>query len=230
MTEEQRSFIGRLSNALGREKIPDTPPSFQLPHDVHHSYLKGATTRELTETFIENCKTVGTTIHRSPDREHLNSSIIEAVNEFGGGSILVADDEYFKETGTIDTLKTTFPEVDRWDLSLSREENISKAEKAAIGIAKAEMALAESGTVILFSHLGSGRAVTLLPTYTITIIDTHSIQPRLTQGMSFLQDQALSGLPCSVNFVSGASATADIELVRVQGVHGPLAISYVLVG
>jgi L-lactate dehydrogenase complex protein LldG len=48
--------------------------------------------------------------------------------------------------------------------------------------------------------------------------------------MSFLREQIDIGLPTSVNFISGASATADIELIRVQGVHGPMAISYVIVG
>ena len=81
----------------------------------------------------------------------------------------------------------------------------------------------------MFSHLGSGRSVTLLPTYTIIVIQKKEIRPRLTQGMSFLREQIGKGLPASVNFISGASSTADIELIRVQGVHGPMAISYIVV-
>jgi len=93
----------------------------------------------------------------------------------------------------------------------------------------AELALAESGTVVLFSHLGSGRSVSLLPAYTVVVIRKNDIRPRLTQAMSFLREQIGSGLPTAINFISGASSTADIELVRVQGVHGPLAIAYVIV-
>ncbi len=116
-----------------------------------------------------------------------------------------------------------------WDNSLSRRENIANSEQASVGIAKAELALAESGTVVLFSHLGSGRSVSLLPTYTVTVICEQDLRPRLTQAMTFLKEQIAIGLPSSVNFISGASSTADIELVRVQGVHGPLASSYIIV-
>ena len=104
---------------------------------------------------------------------------------------------------------------------------MARSERAKVGIAVAEMALAETATSLLFSHLGSGRSVTLLPENSLIVIRAESIQPRLTQAMEFLQKQDV--LPSSVNFISGPSATADIELVRVQGVHGPLSLIYVII-
>lgn len=115
-----------------------------------------------------------------------------------------------------------------WDTAKSREENIENAETAMVGITMAELGLTESGTVVLFTHLNSGRSVSLLPTYSITVVRAHDLRPRLTQGMEFLQDQK-PPLPASVNFVSGASSSADIELVHVKGVHGPMKIAYVVV-
>ena len=106
--------------------------------------------------------------------------------------------------------------------------NMAAAETAMVGITMAECALAESGTVILLSHKGSGRSVSLLPTYSITVVKADDLRPRLTQGMEFLETLA-APLPSSINFVSGASSTADIELVHVKGVHGPLKIAYIVV-
>ncbi|HID70264.1 MAG TPA: hypothetical protein EYP35_07375 [Desulfobacterales bacterium] len=68
----------------------------------------------------------------------------------------------------------------------------------------------------------------MLPIYSITVVKACDLRSRLTQGMEFLQNLQ-APLPPSINFVSGASSTADIELVHVKGVHGPLRIAYGIV-
>ena len=228
MIEGKEQFIKNISNCLGRNTVPKDPTPLAMPHAVHHDYLKDADIDELEKIFIKNAEVSGTSVYQC-DLNDLNQTIIKAVTDFGNGPIVIADHDFFSERDTIDVLKNHFDQVKIWDLTLSREENIAHAEQASIGIAKAELALAESGTVVMFSHLGSGRSVSLLPTYTITVIHKQDLHPRLTQAMSFLREQIDIGLPTSVNFVSGASSTADIELIRVQGVHGPMAISYIIV-
>ena len=81
---------------------------------------------------------------------------------------------------------------------------------------------------MLYCHSGSGRSVSLLPESTIYLIRKSSIRPRLTQAMAHLAELS-KPLPTSVNLVTGPSATADIELVRVVGVHGPVAVTYVVI-
>ncbi|MCK5192282.1 MAG: lactate utilization protein C [Desulfobulbaceae bacterium] len=228
MIEGKEKFIKHISNCLGRDTVPVAPTPLIIPHTVHHDYLKDAGIDELKEIFTKNAEASGTTVYQC-DLRDLNETIIKAVTAFGNGQVVMADHDFFSEHDTFEVLKNHCDQLKIWDQTLSREENIAYAEQASVGIAKAELALAESGTVILFSHLGSGRSVSLLPTYTVTIIRKQDLRPRLTQAMSFLREQIDTGLPTSVNFISGASSTADIELVRVQGVHGPLATSYVIV-
>ncbi len=228
MIEGKEKFIKHISNCLGRDTVPDAPTPLVIPHTVHHDYLKDVGIDELKKTFIRNSEASGTTVYQC-ELDDLNETIVKAVTVYDDGPVLMADHDFFSKHETFEFLKNHFDQVKIWDLSLSREENIANTEQASVGIVRAELALAESGTVVLFSHLGSGRSVSLLPTYTVTIIRKEDLRPRLTQAMSFLREHIETGLPTSVNFISGASSTADIELIRVQGVHGPMAISYIIV-
>ncbi len=228
MIKEKRQFIKHISNCLGRDTVPDSPTALKISHNVHHDYLKDADGEELKKTFIKNAKLSGTSVYQC-DLSDVNKTIVKAVTDFGGDKIVMADHEFFSEHNSFEMMKNHFDQLQIWDNTLSRKQNIANSEQASVGVAKAELALAESGTVMLFSHLGSGRSVSLLPTYTVTVICEQDLRPRLTQAMTYLREQVTTGLPSSINFISGASSTADIELVRVQGVHGPLAISYIIV-
>lgn len=221
-------FIHRISQCLGRTAVLDEPSRLELPNDVQNDFLKGASAEKIKEVFITNAKVAGTAVYEC-DRSSLNETILSAIEQLGKGSILLTDDPFWKEQHTDEALKKVHEMVHTWDLEQSRQHNIDIAERAAVGIALARMALAETGTVMVYSHAGCGRSVTLLPTTTIFIIPKERICPRLTQSMNHIQQQTDKKLPSSINFISGASSTADIELVRVQGVHGPVAIAYIIV-
>jgi len=227
MIKGKESFIKHVAHCLGREETLSTPPPFTLPSDVHHQYLQDADREELSAVFQQNSETNGTAVFTCTEAE-LAKTLIEAVHSFENGSVIIGDHTYFREHEIGKTLCQELSDCQLWDTEKSREENMEKAESATTGICMAELGLAESGTVVLFSHKDSGRSVSLLPTYAIHVIKADTIRPRLTQGMEFLAAQQ-TPLPASINFISGASATADIELVHVKGVHGPLKIAYVIV-
>lgn len=224
----KEAFISHVSDCLGRDKLPAAPAPFTLPHDVHHQYLKDADLEELKSVFKTNSEATGTTVYECA-LEDLNATLLTAINGFDKGKVLIADHPFFQEQGVIKAMREEVSDLHFWDTEKSREENMANAETAMVGITMAEMGLAETGTVILFSHRGSGRSVSLLPTYSITVLMAEDLRPRLTQGLAFLKEQKIS-LPSSINFVSAASSTADIELVHVKGVHGPMKIAYVVVG
>ena len=71
----------------------------------------------------------------------------------------------------------------------------------------------------------------LLPIGHIALLRKSTIFPYMTQLMDDWENRIAEGeeIPSNVTFISGPSNTADIELVRVVGVHGPVYASVVLI-
>ncbi len=91
------------------------------------------------------------------------------------------------------------------------------------------LGIAESGTVVLDSGQGQGRrALTLLPDYHLCVVREGAVVGILPEAMATLQFRVTHfGAP--LTFCSGPSATADIELDRVEGVHGPRTLDVIIV-
>ena len=223
-TREQ--FMGVIRKALGRTETPPNAPRFMYRHTVHKDVMKDWSQDALAHSFIEYSRIIGANVCETT-REELNPAIRKVVGECAPGPVILANDILLEELNTEAALATERA-VRIWRAGGTREDNIRFAEKAAVGIAVAKMALAESATVLVFSHNGCGRSVTLLPESVIYIIPKSSIRSRLTQGMEYLHRNR-ERLPSSANFVSGPSATSDIELVRVVGVHGPVKVVHIVV-
>jgi len=91
------------------------------------------------------------------------------------------------------------------------------------------VSVAESGTIVLDAGPGQGRrAVTLLPDYFLCVVLASQVVGLLPEAMPRLRPAIDAGRP--LTFVSGPSATADIELDRVRGVHGPRTLDVILAG
>ena len=88
------------------------------------------------------------------------------------------------------------------------------------------VAIAETGTVILQNVAGQGRrAVTLVPDYHLCLVRVEDVVETVPEAMDRLR--ATSSL--ATTFVSGPSATADIEMTRIKGVHGPRYLDVILI-
>ena len=90
-------------------------------------------------------------------------------------------------------------------------------------------AIAETGTIILDSGSTQGRrALSLLPDYHLCVVFGRQVVETVPEALEVVSGAVRDhGRP--LTFVSGPSATSDIELIRVEGVHGPRNLEVILV-
>ncbi|HKD06921.1 MAG TPA: LUD domain-containing protein [Bryobacteraceae bacterium] len=102
-------------------------------------------------------------------------------------------------------------------------EAIDRSEGALTGCTAA---IASTGTIMVCHSATEGRrALTLIPDYHLCVVLSDQIVGSVPEGV-----RAVSQFDRSpVTMISGPSATADIEMIRVKGVHGPRTLDVVLV-
>ncbi|MET0871911.1 MAG: lactate utilization protein C [Paeniglutamicibacter terrestris] len=86
------------------------------------------------------------------------------------------------------------------------------------------VSIAESGTIVLDGSGDQGRrAISLVPDHHVCVVPVSSIVRLLPEAMARMD------ITCPLTWISGPSATSDIELERVEGVHGPRQLDVIIV-
>jgi L-lactate dehydrogenase complex protein LldG len=115
--------------------------------------------------------------------------------------------------------------VPGYDWKIDRGLSTAEIEKAEGVVTAASCGIADSGTIVLHHSSAEGRRViSLLPDWHLLILRASQVVETLPE--YFDRCQQLPGL---ATYISGPSATADIEMTRIKGVHGPRFLHVILV-
>ena len=101
--------------------------------------------------------------------------------------------------------------------------------KTDIGITTVQYAVANTGTIVLFTTDKQPRSVSLLPAIHVALMKELQIVSRMGEVFEPLQRVQGRELPSSVHFITGPSCSSDIENDLSIGVHGPVAVRAIVV-
>jgi L-lactate dehydrogenase complex protein LldG len=114
-----------------------------------------------------------------------------------------------------------------------RERFRAVAAAADLGVTGVDLAVAETGTLIVVSGAGRPRSSSLLPACHVAVFDRETLVETLAQVGLALEAWHEGAEPAwrgaAINFITGPSRTADIELTLTRGVHGPKEVHAVFV-
>lgn len=206
MTDAARDeVLARIRNALG--------PAGGAQADEPGGYRtsSGLDPQELTELFAERVGDYGSKVRRCGPAG-LAAQVAAALSERGARSIVVP------AGFDLGLLPGGLRVVADDGLSAQALDEVDAV------VTTAAIAVAETGTIVLDGSAGQGRrALSLIPDYHLCVLFERQVVGLVTEAVAGLQpDRPLT-------WISGPSATSDIELDRVQGVHGPRTLEVILV-
>ena len=105
------------------------------------------------------------------------------------------------------------------------EASAAELEDVDVALTACTLAIAETGTLVLDHGAGQGRrALSLVPDHHVIVLHEEQVVPGVPDAIAALDPRR------PMTWISGPSATSDIELNRVEGVHGPRRLEVVVVG
>lgn len=223
MIENKQAFLQTIAQQLGRKSPSTIKPDRKWKHSPQHRVLQQASIDELVTIFIDQCQNIHTAVKQCTIAQ-LPTTVADTIANYNGKSVIYSDDERFSSLNILPNLASYT--CHQWNAALGHE-NVEIAERADVGIVFSERTLAESGTILVQASPKVGRTLSFLPENSIAIVPKSSIVPRMTQAAQFLRNE--SRVASCINFITGPSNSADIEMNLVVGVHGPVRMTYILV-
>ena len=203
-----RSRVRRALADVPRAETPGEVPVERTYHRVHGD----RTSAQTADLLAENLADYRAIVHRADAPSSLPALIARLLADRGATSVAVPPGlpDSWLVRRVPDTAELTPHELDA-------------VSSVVTGCA---VAIAETGTVVLDAAPDQGRRrITLVPDHHICVI-------RVTDQVVGSVPEALERLDPArpLTWISGPSATSDIELDRVEGVHGPRTLEVILVG
>jgi L-lactate dehydrogenase complex protein LldG len=211
----REEVLGRIRSALSDVPPDETSEEFAVPRDYlrHREHPEGD-----VERFSERVADYKATVERVPS-DGVAAAVQAALRRLGAARVGVPAGLPEEWAAPGDGSVTLVPDT--------LEEPLSVTDLDALDavVTGSTVGVAETGTIVLESGALCGRRVlTLVPDVHVCIVRTEDVVDDVPAAVARLT----VGRP--LTWVSGPSATSDIELDRVEGVHGPRTLHVIVVG
>jgi L-lactate dehydrogenase complex protein LldG len=201
----KEEILQRIRSALGSR-----PAAEPAPRDYRRAGAEAPGSPALLDLFEDRLVDYKATVHRTTS-DHVGDTVRSVIATLlpQGGSVLAA---------------SALP--DEWLPEVTRDTGFTALEldQFAGVVTACAAAAAQTGTIVLDGSPDQGRrAITLVPDLHVCVVRAEQVVETVPELLSRLEPTR------PLTFISGPSATSDIELQRVEGVHGPRTLAVVLV-
>jgi L-lactate dehydrogenase complex protein LldG len=220
----REQMLGAIRDAL-RDVPVDEPPAWDpsTDPDPAAAYARGPSpggARGRADRFAERCGEYRATVTRCAAAPVAVAAAVAAICERREAAVLAIapglEPRWIPESvrSRIDEPQLSIAELDGCDGVLTT----------------CALAIAETGTIVLDAGPGQGRrALTLIPDLHICVVAASAIVSSVPEAFALL-GPVDGGALSPITLISGPSATSDIELERVEGVHGPRRLEVIVTG
>lgn len=208
MTTAKEEILNRISAAQKQAGLPDHV-------DIPREYQKEGTLNEdeLREMLVDRLEDYKADVHIT-DESGLNSTLVGILKERGCSTVVYAPG---MDAGLLDGFEGIITPDDN-----AKDPRELDAVDAVV--TESHVTSAQTGTIVLESNETCGRrALTLVPDRHVCIVRKDQIVYGVPEMVSRMNPER------PATWISGPSATSDIELSRVEGVHGPRDLIVVIV-
>jgi L-lactate dehydrogenase complex protein LldG len=201
-----------------RNSLPSLPidPSTALTQ-IQRTYIRHSElSREaILELFVDRLIDYETEIFQTANEDGIAEAVAQALQRNTENRIL-APPEFPADwlPGSVDIVR-------------DKQLTTAQLDAEAVVITTCRVAVAATGTILLVHGGNEGRrAITLLPDHHICLVRRDQVCATVTEALVAVASDSRK----PITTISGPSATSDIEMTRVRGVHGPRRLTVILYG
>ncbi|MET7937142.1 LUD domain-containing protein [Streptomyces sp. NPDC005322] len=214
MTNARNEILDRVRRALGDVPNEERPEDVPVPRLYTSGGTPAAGSPDAVKLLMERLADYGASV-RPVTADQVADAVAQAVSARGAPCVVVP---------------RGFPP--QWRAGLAPERVLSDqpwlpvAELDRVGgaVTTVATAIAHTGTLVLDGGPGQGRrALTLVPDYHLCVVRAEQVVASVPEALARLDPAR------PLTFISGPSATSDIELDRVEGVHGPRTLEALVI-
>ena len=239
----KEEFLQSVRQALGRSEGPPVPTYPRLTESVADLEEQAAEVRNrlnenlpaLLDKLADMAEKGGWKVFRASGVEEAIGYIESLARESGATQVVRSAQEVFDQTpvdAALTSLGLKVTTVLR-DEANPREALREVIRQAEIGITGADYALAETGSLVILPRRGLSRLVSLVPPVHVALVRPEDVLESLDDLFLLRRleyHQRGGEMGSYLNFITGPSRTADIEMTIVEGVHGPKEVHMVILG